>query len=1040
MHSYLASDLSLYSMDSSCHGEHSGVASHPMGKLSVFYNALEGPEPLGSVTHNQEIDGSTTSLQIRSSARVSKKMRLDSITTPVATVVLEKIDKKDLIKDEGKPEKPEKSEKPEKPEKHEKADKHEKAEAKQNEGKTKKRPFELWSQEDKNIFFEALNEYGKNFDSIQNHFATKAKKKGLAEHLIKNKDQVRLFYYRTWHKISKYLKFDGISNSEVKNATKEVYGLINYGEIRKRIGFCTEKIMCMKLNDLVYRGTVQLRIKGKTLRIKTPLCRALRRLNRIEECQEVLKLPARVTIELRPRTNDAWTRVQSAAQNPRIRTLLPLQKRLASFIAYLSHRWQEPQLKLERFQTWLADGTAEHPPKPGKGCTSRKGGKKQKVNSPNEKKLLLAPFPAPPPPPPLDPPVSEVTVVKQKETVCPETEFVNCGVTLDNACDNNVGCKDGGDNHLISREENEGASTSTAPQPDSRIEEMDNIPEVTAQPTAPIAEAEPKVNETEEIINRIRAGWTVEDSNSVSIGELYLMFGSDTKLRMEYWWEDAPPASGSTPTPAPVPVPNPSPLPGPSEAEFKTEPANPIADTLQKLISIAKLNYRRAKVICPCGHVCGTPIKPAVNVRRSQPIRNLPDNGPGAKPVRPAVSVSVTSLHDGVFRRPLLAPSQYKPLPKPGTDEALKAQLDKFRPRYCNRRGRAVRPKNVVVQRMLPLLPKAPNGHAMVTLKVIPQTSQLSGEFMPIGTTVPATTKQSHSQPAPLLPRPSKNQHILPATSSKTNTGCILVPSTSTGGLPDLGQDITPVTLQQTVNESGSSGVSLIQTKAGTSSVGNSINNVPLKSVSNNLSIQQVGLPQNSGAMSLHSALGSSNGVASGSCNGSSQLPLRSSSPSLNTPVASPPSISNLLELSLPSTVGEELATISAGTSSGLLDVQIQDSSPVTQPNFVGLLSTEGTLQSTETPPTSPSRILKEADNQWLNSEVADFSLSSFLGHLESPLKAPASNAAPSEDTRLCSDVEAQLQCLMSENSVDYMAKFADLAAQIALSDASNKK
>jgi hypothetical protein len=112
----------------------------------------------------------------------------------------------------------------------------------------------------------------------------------------------------------------------------------------------------------------------------------------------------------------------------------------------------------------------------------------------------------------------------------------------------------------------------------------------------------------------------------------------------------------------------------------------------------------------------------------------------------------------------------------------------KFRPRYCNRRGRAVRPKNVVVQRMLPLLPKAPNGHAMVTLKVIPQTSQLSGEFMPIEATVTTAPQQSHTHPAPLRPRPIKNHHILPAVSNKSNTGCLLVPSSNTSGLPDLGQ------------------------------------------------------------------------------------------------------------------------------------------------------------------------------------------------------------------------------------------------------------
>ena len=57
---------------------------------------------------------------------------------------------------------------------------------------------------------------------------------------------------------------------------------MNYGEIRKKVGFCTEKIMCMKLNELVYKGTIQIRVKGKTLRIKTPICRALRKLNRLQ--------------------------------------------------------------------------------------------------------------------------------------------------------------------------------------------------------------------------------------------------------------------------------------------------------------------------------------------------------------------------------------------------------------------------------------------------------------------------------------------------------------------------------------------------------------------------------------------------------------------------------------------------------------------------------------------------------------------------------------------------------------------------------------
>ncbi|KDR16417.1 hypothetical protein L798_09323 [Zootermopsis nevadensis] len=522
------------------------------------------------------------------------------------------------------------------------------------------------------------------------------------------------------------------------------------------------------------------------------------------------------------------------------------------------------------------------------------------------------------------------------------------------------------------------------------------------------------------------------------------MFGSDSKLQMEYWWENVPPET----------APNIMPLQALVEGDTTLESqSNSVGETLQKLISIAKLNFSKAKVMCPCGHVCGVTSKSTIPIRRPPLVRSVVDEAtggshPSAQQVYPAVSVSVTTMQDGVFRRPLLAPSHFKPLSKVGTADAFKAQLDKFRPRYCNRRGRAVRPKNVVVQRMLPLLPKAPNGHAMVTLKVIPQTSQLSGEFMPIEATVATTSQQSHSHPAPLRPRPIKNHHILPATSNKSNTGCLLVPSNNS--------DVTPVTLHQSVCGNSASGVALHQGGTSHATTESSLHSA-VSGNDDRLGIHQVrrknnigvGLPQHGPSMDLHhSVLGSSSAVTVGlhrdrssidDSNTQSHVPLGLSVLPLNTPVASPPSISNLLELSLPSAVGEELAVVTGSGSTRLLDASVPDSSATAQPSFVGLLPSEEGFQNSVTPPSSPLRILKEADNQWLNSEVADFSLSSFLGHLESPLK-PATNVQNTEDTRLFSDVEAQLQCLMSENSIDYMAKFADLAAQIASSDTSNKK
>ncbi|KAG8145553.1 hypothetical protein E2320_012069 [Naja naja] len=50
--------------------------------------------------------------------------------------------------------------------------------------------------------------HGKDFEAIQNNIALKYKKKSKPASMVKNKEQVRHFYYRTWHKISKYIDFD----------------------------------------------------------------------------------------------------------------------------------------------------------------------------------------------------------------------------------------------------------------------------------------------------------------------------------------------------------------------------------------------------------------------------------------------------------------------------------------------------------------------------------------------------------------------------------------------------------------------------------------------------------------------------------------------------------------------------------------------------------------------------------------------------------------------------------------------------------------
>nr|CAD7580760.1 unnamed protein product [Timema californicum] len=183
------------------------------------------------------------------------------------------------------------------------------------------------------------------------------------------------------------------------------------------------------------------------------------------------------------------------------------------------------------------------------------------------------------------------------------------------------------------------------------------------------APAEAPGPDDEETLAKIRAGWTRLTAKTTTIGDLYLLFGFDGKLHLDYCWEGAlsHPTSQS------------------EEGDRLQGPTpNPLAGTLQQLVSIAKLNVTKNKVTCPCGHICGVPNKSSPSGRnrmppRARPIGDSADRAGGIKDGGGGLHNHVLSRpvsSDGVFRIPLLAPSQFKPPPKPGTAEAFKAQLD----------------------------------------------------------------------------------------------------------------------------------------------------------------------------------------------------------------------------------------------------------------------------------------------------------------------------------------------------------------------------
>ena len=68
----------------------------------------------------------------------------------------------------------------------------------------------------------------------------------------------------------------------VKKATQELYGLINYGALRKKIGSSLDEKKGQKLQELIREGSTSVRVKGKSVCVRTPICRALKKLNQIE--------------------------------------------------------------------------------------------------------------------------------------------------------------------------------------------------------------------------------------------------------------------------------------------------------------------------------------------------------------------------------------------------------------------------------------------------------------------------------------------------------------------------------------------------------------------------------------------------------------------------------------------------------------------------------------------------------------------------------------------------------------------------------------
>ena len=541
---------------------------------------VDTEELLGSVTTfpSSGIDGPA----VRTSARVIHKLRMDSTPLP-------------------------------QPEKKETQNESSTISQPKTPSTTKTHVKVQWINEERNFFFDALNEHGRDFEQISRFINLKMKRKMPSDKDYKTKDHIRQLYYQFFQKASKYLRF----SDDVKKYPQELYTLINYGEMRRKL-LTTEKKNMLKLRDLVYKGHVTIRFKGKNIKLKTPSCRALRKLNQVEgNTVEDVQLPLRIDVILRPVNMKAFGYVQTLAQNPRVRMVsLPLQRRVATLIHTMQQKWQIQNNRLyEKYvsnciqrhgvqkigeeivsqsKVDITQLKTEEPALCFKPCRDaviyrpmvqlnellsktniclnsyedRIGAKTRGENLSSEKiahikDLLKHPSKRMR----FDSASEKNPKVKVDEpSTCKNTEEIGNAVidhksndSIDNDLNKkeikeevNVDIKLKENFPLDSKKEENGDALETGVKTEAKVLEVEKSAVISVVPTTTIALTKSKKKDStsnghikpnkepfkplidEEMLKKIKKGWSLVTVGDLTIGDLYLMFGSDSRLLLEY--------------------------------------------------------------------------------------------------------------------------------------------------------------------------------------------------------------------------------------------------------------------------------------------------------------------------------------------------------------------------------------------------------------------------------------------------------------------------------------------------------------------------
>lgn len=936
-----------------------------------------------------------------------------------------------------------------------------------------RRQWESWSTEDKNSFFEGLYEHGKDFEAIQNNIALKYKKKGKPASMVKNKEQVRHFYYRTWHKISKHIDFNNVYSRVLKKSSQELYGLICYAELRKKVGGLMDDKNVAKLNELIQQGATTVRSKGRNLRIKAPMCRALKKICdpdgvSDEEDQKPVRLPLKVAVELQPRSNHSWARVQSLAHNPRLRMVIELHRKVSTLIEFLKQKWavQDQRIRKSLAEREALDGLAQsseseelflfpaesstvtalpgvarvvhskasctvHWQESGRGRTGirdlpaahilgiqparGKSGKPGPVGGDSKRTdghpvegsdssstsaagLETSANPNVNTTSPVSPTITSLLPIGPEGNPAGSAEQEPASQTQTDA--------GGGDKQIETVTQGDPASS------EGRMDEPGTAGGVASEKALPQSEAQGRVEEvvgTGRSPQQIREeGWSSQVSENVTLAELYLMLGKPGKLQLEYEWQ-------SKPNP-------PSVLPNSQNVlrcllRLVSSEVNPkpTPEVCSVGTSPLKSGQEESSVTPPGRTPAGANRSPSWGRQQHAARSKILLNNPGGRNL-PRSLLASGGDSEGFAVPTTLPPNSSRQSrmfsPNKEAELAFRQQLDSISSDIFSKqrkigRGRPLRKPLVVQRTLLPRTAGDTSPH-VCSFSILSNSSATgTGSFRPIQTRL-APNRQPSSKassstgsPAPVTQLSSaidlaaKSAGIIPGSPCReVETPSIdkaIVESEDAMGSAPAAPEMEPDILDQEPSEE---------------------------------SLQ--------------------NGVSPPSPGGGESL-------------LAPPSVASLLDISLPGPPEESLPSGEPQTqiSDSIIELAINshygDGSLLSPPKLNGSDRSKLLPSSCDSWMPSPTH-----DPQWYPNDSTDSSLGCLLSSLASPDKTRRTALPPSSSTALlgpslldsnshdcfqsrglpdAAEVDSQLACMMSESSVDYIARFNDLAQELSVTE-----